>query len=89
MGRGLRTPLHIKQITMINIAIKDFVSVTGKHFNAGDVVPQGDATSNGKNLKQVDELSELWDKEKPEAENAEKPEANKVMTKKDLKIKTK
>ncbi len=74
---------------MINIAIKDFVSVTGKHFNAGDVVPQGDATSNGKNLKQVDELSELWDKEKPEAENAEKPEANKAMTKKDLKIKTK
>lgn len=72
---------------MINIAIKDFLSVTGKQFKTGDIVPQGDATGNGKNLKQVAELSDAWDKEVPESEA--KPEANKVLSKKDLKIKTK
>ncbi len=67
------------------IAIEDFKSITGKDFKKGDVVPQGDATSMGKYLKQANELSDIWDKE--EAEIA--PEENKVMTKKDLKTKTK
>lgn len=64
------------------IAIEDFESITGKKFKKGDVVPNGDATSRGKYLKEVTELSEIWDKETPE-----KPEENKVMVKSDLKIK--
>jgi len=61
------------------IATSDFRSLTGKEFKKGDKVPNGDATGMMKNLKEVDEEYNDY------VEVA--PEANKVMTTKDLKTK--
>lgn len=59
------------------IAIEDFRSLTGKEFKKGDIVPNGDATSCGKYLKNVDSVDV----------RTSEPEENKVMTTKDLKTK--
>lgn len=69
------------------IAISEFTSITGKRFNRGDSVPNGDATSMMKHLKVVSE--DNFEVPVSPIDEDFKPEANKIMTKEDLTFKTK